>query len=1025
MTAPDLQLRTPNEAEASLPGGFPSASPPPESPVIVSSQVSLSQAVRARRSEYTRSHQLKLKVGTWNVAALNGTEKDIGSWFVDGKGLSERLGGIRLEDKEAGNDQTRGSLESFESQEARRSKSKPTVPANDSAPLPAGSEIGIYVLGLQEIVDISSAAEALKPYTDPNPTRKWKQAVIDALPRGYQKVAEHQLIGLYLLIFAADSIAHTISHVSTASVGTGLMGYMGNKGAVAARLVLGESTKMTFINCHLSAGAEKGSLERRNWDALQIQNRTKFEGFHPGEEGDVSDRDGIGNEDFAFWFGDLNYRLEDMPPEDVRRLLMLHTKHGYNTGSDSRHKIENEMAEDTKPPSDSQPLPHEDHPGSNSPTLSAATSLTDDTANSPPTPPDPDQHPSSDPASLETTLSSLLVHDQLQKQIKFRKAFHEGWREGQIDFLPTYKYDVGSVGVFDSSEKRRGPSWCDRILYRTRADYLHYEKIVLEELQARKKDEELRVRGVADAAKDEAVLFDYDPETDGADYDEAATGIEDPVLQSADLEHDDKLSLEHYVSHQRVLSSDHKPLDATFTLEYDAIDPDLRAKIHQEVARELDKAENDGRPSVTVVVDHQNQNGLHSEAIDFGEVQFHQTYNLMATIANIGRVAATVGFAERSPEVESKGVIAPDWLSIRFDKLDVDSADERKKAGPPEYVIQPGEALNFELSLRIEDLDLLQRLNSGTASLEDVLVLRVQNGRDYFLPVKATWLPSVFGRSIEELVRLPEGGVRTHRDRVESKDGQVETDSVKRSAPRELFQLTESIESLIERAIGEWEMTGQDRSKLSGELVGWPFVGIDEEVNTIQILEQKLINALDNSVPVSEVLPSSEATSIQKLSAVSQNLLLFLRSMSGGVINPSLWTTLEQALNDREKSKSKASDSEERTMILETLSSSPPHSVSFTFVTFALSRMANEIAPLHSTAPTSPSLAFQDAFQQQLRSQGEAGKRRHQVEAAFAGTFADAMIRVPSKAASATGKAKKALDVRKRRVVEVFLSGYS
>jgi hypothetical protein len=34
------------------------------------------------------------------------------------------------------------------------------------------------------------------------------------------------------------------------------------------------------------------------------------------------------------------------------------------------------------------------------------------------------------------------------------------------------KYDVGSVAMFDTSEKQRGPSWCDRILFRSLQDKL-------------------------------------------------------------------------------------------------------------------------------------------------------------------------------------------------------------------------------------------------------------------------------------------------------------------------------------------------------------------------------------------------------------------------------------------------------------------------------------------------------------------------------------------------------------------------
>lgn len=77
-------------------------------------------------------------------------------------------------------------------------------------------------------------------------------------------------------------------------------------------------------------------------------------------------------------------------------------------------------------------------------------------------------------------LESLLGHDQLLREIKFNRGFRfRGFSEGPLAFAPTYKYDRRST-EYDSSEKRRSPAWCDRVLWRSRVaarvNQLHYRR---------------------------------------------------------------------------------------------------------------------------------------------------------------------------------------------------------------------------------------------------------------------------------------------------------------------------------------------------------------------------------------------------------------------------------------------------------------------------------------------------------------------------------------------------------------------
>jgi endonuclease/exonuclease/phosphatase family metal-dependent hydrolase len=61
-------------------------------------------------------------------------------------------------------------------------------------------------------------------------------------------------------------------------------------------------------------------------------------------------------------------------------------------------------------------------------------------------------------------LDFLTSNDQLYEEIERETAF-VGFSEPRLNFLPTYRFDVGTV-QYDSSEKKRTPAYADRILYK-------------------------------------------------------------------------------------------------------------------------------------------------------------------------------------------------------------------------------------------------------------------------------------------------------------------------------------------------------------------------------------------------------------------------------------------------------------------------------------------------------------------------------------------------------------------------------
>ena len=913
---------------------------------------SLARAVYNRRSEYVRPHRIRIKIGTWNVAACPGTDKDLATWFIDGKGVDPALSSV-LATKDSTTTLTATS-------------SNPPADEGDDVRLVGGDKIGLYVLGLQEIVDLGLATEAYnRVYSDINPVDKWQLALEAAMPEGYQLVMAEQMSGLLLLIYASPEVITSISDVSTVQVGTGLLGYMGNKGAISSRLVLGETTRLVFVNSHLASGAEQTYLDRRCWDVGQILSRSRFDPVN--NAGVVEDEpEKIGDEDFAFWFGDLNFRVDGLPGDDIRHLLWLHTQGEYDL---SRKAKSDELEEGViimKSESDAEDEVVTDRSVSPSPN----SSFSGTTETSLPDPDDFVPDPHDDPASLQATLDSLLPHDQLLRLMKEKKILYDGWREADISFLPTYKYDVGTICLFDSSEKQRAPSWCDRVLYRTRKDLEVHQQRERDSEEARKRDEELKARGIDEAAEDDDVLFSYDPESDGQntqsstlefDYDEYDEGEDETqggeeVVTKAGFT--DRIHMDLYTSHQRITSSDHKPVVSIFTLVYDAVVPELKAKVHAEVARELDRAENEGRPNITILVDrHYNttsksghEPGSNGDAVEFGDVSFLAKQTCTLTVANTGGVPATFSFVDK-PSIIEKGDAAssstppPRWLTFRFLSTEVGEAGGDPLDLGKDVTLEPGETATVLLQALVDDVTLAQSLNYGRASLEDVLVLRVAGGRDYFIPVHAQWLPTAFGRSVDELIRVPDGGIRAFiSESLPKITGAIPYDrDVKCAAPKELFKLTEALENLLERALADENML--DDCAIPRDDPGWPFEKsswtLKDSDGARSAAKAALITAIDTDTALIPSLPVC-LPALQNLEILSECLLLFLASLTDGIIPSSIWPRLPLNL----LTSSAGPDIEDtKTSILDVLSSSPNHNISFVFLTTTLARVAAELSP--------------------------------------------------------------------------------
>ncbi|KAJ3096079.1 hypothetical protein HDU97_006225 [Phlyctochytrium planicorne] len=323
------------------------------------------------------------------------------------------------------------------------------------------------------------------------------------------KVASKQLVGMLVVVYLSESHAGRISEISCEAVGTGLLGMMGNKGAVGCRVRFYDSY-LTFINSHLAA--DTNQVDRRNQDFSEICRRLQFP-FNPPAAVSPLHPSAAPPANYGDYRTYVHRNPWVMNPVDVANATAIAAAVG--TGGQEAKDDEFGNLSANLANKSSVGIFDSDHIfwfGD----LNYRVPLSDTDAKS---------------MLDEGKVKDLLLYDQLLQEKRLRRAFTE-FEESEVLFMPSYKFDVGT-SRYDTSEKRRAPSWCDRILW---------------------------------------------------------------YRNSLRAEDNTWIKCHWYKSSMDLTLSDHKPVMALFSTKIRKIDRDRLATVQDEVNRELDRLENDSLP---------------------------------------------------------------------------------------------------------------------------------------------------------------------------------------------------------------------------------------------------------------------------------------------------------------------------------------------------------------------------------------------------------------------------------------------
>jgi hypothetical protein len=327
----------------------------------------------------------------------------------------------------------------------------------------------LYVISLQEMVDLNMINVVLMTSTSDDMAVIWSQKILDTLNNmtggdNYRIVAERHLVGLMGMAFAKKTTMPYITDVRSTVVYTGGYGTTGNKGGIAIRMDVRDSG-LCFISSHFHAN--RNNVEQRNLDFQTIYENAQFTPVSDRSSGRRRSKAGAvavaASTTTTTMSGASSSGTAPSSAPHPGHHAHHHSHHPSSSSSDPVHTISHPA------------LPSGIRPNSLN-FANTKSHLTLDVACH--------EHiywlgdlnyrvggNHSDQEVMDVVerneWPSLLEHEQLMVQRELGNVF-VGFEEGKVVFAPTYKFQPGTDRYEKRPDKKlRAPAWCDRILWKS------------------------------------------------------------------------------------------------------------------------------------------------------------------------------------------------------------------------------------------------------------------------------------------------------------------------------------------------------------------------------------------------------------------------------------------------------------------------------------------------------------------------------------------------------------------------------